>query len=194
MDGYGDSLEGRCRFTREVARAIRNVWPDDKVLGVRLSYSDWAKGGWTLQDSVQLAAWLKEDGVDIIDASSGGNAPKTAIPSGLGYQVVGAEALRTRAGIPSAAVGLINDPVHANPIVREGCADMVMLGRELLRDPYWPLRAAVKLDRSERTRLPIQYNSAWAHSGSFGFDPINAPQVTLSGHALVDAARHCVLD
>jgi len=188
-DEYGGSLAARCRITREVARAIRRVWPADKVLAFRLSYTDWVDGGWSLDDTVELARWLKEDGVDLIDASSGGGVPRPAIPVGPGYQVPGAEAVRRRASVPVAAVGWIDDARQADAFVRDGQADLVMLAREMLRDPYWPLRAAVELERSGSARIPVQYNSAWAHLGSFAFDPITAPKITRSGIDKVDAAR-----
>ena len=95
--------------------------------------------------------------------------------------------------MPTAAVGLIDDAEQADAIVREGQADMVMLAREMLRDPYWPLRAAIALQDSGRSRLPVQYSAAWAHQGSFGFDPIAAPQISRSGIAAIDEARHVVV-
>lgn len=192
-DEYGGTLEGRCRITREVAQAVRAAWPKEKVLAFRLSYTDWAEGGWTQEETVQLARWLKEDGVDLIDASSGGNTPRPNVKAGPGYQVPGAEAVRRGAGIPVAAVGLIDNAEQANVILRDGRADMVMLAREMLRDPYWPLRAAVALRESARARVPVQYSAAWAHLGSFSYDPINAPQISMSGLELIDQARHTVL-
>jgi 2,4-dienoyl-CoA reductase-like NADH-dependent reductase (Old Yellow Enzyme family) len=189
-DDYGGSLEGRCRITREVARAVRDVWPDRKVLAFRLSYTDWAEGGWGVDDTVRLARWLKDDGVDLIDVSSGGNTPRPTVVAGPGYQVPGAEAVRHGAGILTGAVGRIEEPEQAEAILRERRADMVMLAREMLRDPYWPLRAAVQLQASDRTRLPVQYSAAWAHLGRFAFDPIAAPRISRSGISAVDDARH----
>jgi 2,4-dienoyl-CoA reductase-like NADH-dependent reductase (Old Yellow Enzyme family) len=192
-DGYGQTLEGRCRITREVARAVRAAWPQQKVLAVRLSYTDWAEGGWDVDDTVRLARWLKDDGVDLIDVTSGGNTPRPAVVAGPGYQVPGSEAVRRGAGIVTAAVGRIEDARLAEAILRDGRADMVMLAREMLRDPYWPLRAAVELQDSGRTRLPVQYSAAWAYLGGFGFDPIAAPRISRSGIAAVDEARHVVV-
>lgn len=184
-DGYGGTLEGRCRITREVARALRAVWPGRKVLTFRLSHTDWAEDGWTTEDTVQLALWLKEDGVDLIDASSGGTVPHPTIPVGPGYQVPGAEAVRHGAGIPVAAVGMITDARQADAIIREGRADLVYLARELLRDPYWPLRAAIALGQSDRIRLPIQYNPAWMRLGGFDFEPVSAPRITAATNGAV---------
>ena len=192
-DGYGQSLEGRCRITREVARAVRAAWPDDKVLAFRLSYTDWAEGGWTQEQTIQLARWLKEDGADLIDVSSGGNTPRPNVKPGPGYQVPGAEAVRRGAEIPVATVGWIDNAEQADAILRDGRADMVMVAREMLRDPYWPLRAAVQLREAARARVPVQYSAAWAHLGSFTYDPINAPQITKSSLDLIDLARHTMV-
>lgn len=177
-DRYGATLEGRCRFTREVARALRAVWPVQKVLSFRVSYTDWEAGGWETDDTVQLARWLKEDGVDLIDASSGGSTPTPAVPFGPAYQTPGAEAVRRGADIPVAAVGMIFEPEQADEIVRGGRADLVYLAREMLRDPYWPLRAAVALKDASRARVPIQYNTAWMRLGEFCFDPVCVPRIT----------------
>ncbi|MEI6002070.1 NADH:flavin oxidoreductase/NADH oxidase [Paraburkholderia bengalensis] len=193
IDAYGGSLEGRCKITRAVARAIRKVWPDNRVLAFRLSFTDWVDGGWNTDDTVQLARWLKEDGVDLIDVSSGGGVPRPRIPVGPGYQVPGAAAVRQGASIPVAAVGLIDKAEQAEFIVREGSADVVMLAREMLRDPYWPLRAAVELQRCEAARMPVPYNSAWGHLGDFSFDPITAPRITDSGIDRVDGSRRNTL-
>ncbi|HSV79249.1 MAG TPA: NADH:flavin oxidoreductase/NADH oxidase [Ramlibacter sp.] len=192
-DGYGGSLANRCRITREVARAVRAAWPEHKVLAFRLSYTDWAEGGWELDDTVQLASWLRHEGVDLIDLSSGGNTRRPAVTARPGYQVPGAEAVRRRAELPTAAVGWIDDPEQADAILREGRADMVMLARELLRDPYWPQRAALRLKDSERARLPVQYSAAWAHLGPFSYDPISTPQISVSGNPAIDGARRTVL-
>ncbi|MBY6264438.1 NADH:flavin oxidoreductase/NADH oxidase [Azospirillum sp. 412522] len=177
-DDYGGTLENRCRITREVAQAVRSVWPAGKVLSFRLSHTDWADGGWTTADTVQLARWLKEDGVDLIDVSSGGNIPRPTIPFGPGYQVPGAEAVRSGAGIPVAAVGMILEPAQADGIIREGRADLVYLGREMLRDPYWPLRAAVALGRTGEARVPVQYNTAWMRLGTFALEPLSVPRIS----------------
>ena len=145
-DKYGGSLENRMRFLVEVIDAVRAVWPDDYPLFVRLSTTDWVEGGLTIQDSVQIARVLKQHGVDLIDASSGGNVAKATIPAAPNYQVAFAAQIRHEAGIPTAAIGLITEPEQANAIIREGDADLVALARELLRDPYWPMHAAKALN------------------------------------------------
>ena len=144
-DGYGGSFENRIRFALETVDAVRRVWPDDLPLFVRLSSTDWTDGGWDIAQSTELARILRERGVDLIDASSGGNVAGAKIPLRPGYQVEFAEAIRRDACIPTAAVGLITDPHQADDIIRSGKADVVILARELLRDPYWPLRAAREL-------------------------------------------------
>ncbi len=141
-DGYGGDLTGRSRLLREVASAVREVWPDHKPLLVRISATDWAPGGWTPEETVVVCAQLKELGVDLVDVSSGGNVPQQQIVVGPGYQVGFSRAVRAGAGLPTAAVGLITEPVQAEQILLEGSADAVFLARELLRDPHWPLRAA----------------------------------------------------
>ncbi|MGO4330377.1 NADH:flavin oxidoreductase/NADH oxidase [Cupriavidus sp. 2TAF22] len=192
-DAYGGSLENRCRITLEVARAIRRVWPADRVLAFRLSYTDWVEGGWSVEETIELARWLKDEGVDLVDVSSGGAVPHPTIPVGPGYQVPGAAAIREGATMPVAAVGWIDKAEQAEAILREKKADIVMMAREMLRDPYWPLRAALQLDRTEEARMPVQYNSAWAHLGAFSFDPITAPRITKSGIEKVDGARRNAL-
>jgi 2,4-dienoyl-CoA reductase-like NADH-dependent reductase (Old Yellow Enzyme family) len=160
---------------------------------VRLSYTDWADGGMGVDETVALARWLKEDGVDLIDVSSGGNTPRPAVKPSPGYQVPGAEAVRKGADMPVATVGLIDDAEQADAILRDGRADLVMLARAMLRDPYWPLRAAVKLGDSSRARLPVQYGAAWGHLGTFQFEPINAARVTDAGDQRVAGARRALL-
>jgi 2,4-dienoyl-CoA reductase-like NADH-dependent reductase (Old Yellow Enzyme family) len=157
-DEYGGTFANRIRFTLEMARSIRRVWPEDRPLSVRLSCTDWIPGGWMLEDTVALARALKGEGVDIIDCSSGGNALAT-IPVGAGYQVPFAEALRREAGVATAAVGVITEPTHADEIVRNSRADMVLLAREELRDPYWPIHAA-RILRQEQC-VPAQYLRAF---------------------------------
>ena len=147
-DCYGGSFENRTRIVREVAHAIRLTWPASLPLFVRISATDWAEGGWTIDDSVGLARQLGPLGVDLIDCSSGGAVPGIAIPAGPGYQVPFAEKIRNEAGLATAAVGMITAPEQADQIVRSGQADMVFLARELLRDPYWPLRAADELGQN----------------------------------------------
>lgn len=160
-DDWGGSFTGRCRLLIEVVRAVRRVWPERLPLAVRLSCTDWRDDGWTLDDSVALATRLRGEGVDVIDCSSGGIVPGVAIPVGPGYQVPLSEAVRA-SGVLTAAVGLITAPAHADEIVRNGRADLVLLAREELRDPYWPIRAAIALGHPERARIPDQYQRAWS--------------------------------
>ncbi len=154
-DAYGGSLENRVRLPLRVARAVREAWPDDLPLFVRISATDWVEGGWDAAQSVALARELKGVGVDLIDCSSGGAVPGVRIPAGPGYQVHLAEAVRREAGIATGAVGMITDPVQAETILATGQADAVLLARELLRDPYWPLRAAREL--GDEGPWPAQY-------------------------------------
>jgi len=144
-DRYGGSLENRARLPLAAARAVREAWPEDQPLFARISATDWVEGGWDLEQSVQLAGWLKEAGVDLIDCSSGGLTPDARIPVGPGYQTRFATAIRERVGIATGAVGLITEPEQAEQIVATGLADCVFLARELLRDPHWPLHAARRL-------------------------------------------------
>ncbi len=143
-DQYGGSFGNRIRFTLEMVTAVRAVWPERLPLLVRISATDWADGGWTLDESVELARLLKKEGVDLIDCSSGGLVPYAKIPVGPGYQVPFAERIR-ESGISTGAVGMITTPAQADAIVRNGQADLVLLAREFLRDPYWPLHAAEAL-------------------------------------------------
>jgi 2,4-dienoyl-CoA reductase-like NADH-dependent reductase (Old Yellow Enzyme family) len=154
-DRYGGSIENRTRLLCEVVDAIRQTWPAGLPLFVRISASDWVEGGWTIEDSVGLAKQLEPRGVDLIDCSSGGAVPNVSIPVGPGYQAPFAAKVRAEAGIRTAAVGMITQPEQADQIVRSGQADMVFLARELLRDPYWPLRAADEL--KQNGPWPIQY-------------------------------------
>jgi 2,4-dienoyl-CoA reductase-like NADH-dependent reductase (Old Yellow Enzyme family) len=144
-DAYGGSLENRTRIAREIAHAVRTVWPDTLPLFARLSTTDWTDGGWDAAQSVELARSLKAEGVDLIDCSSGGNVHGAKIPLGPGYQTPNAERIRREAGIPTGAVGLITAAAQADHIIRTGQADLIGMGRQLLRDPYWPLRAAAEL-------------------------------------------------
>jgi 2,4-dienoyl-CoA reductase-like NADH-dependent reductase (Old Yellow Enzyme family) len=144
-DAYGGPFENRVRLTLEVTDAVRAVWPGDRPLFVRVSATDWADGGWDVEQSVALAVLLRERGVDLVDCSSGGLAPRVRIPVAPGYQVAFAERVRREGGIATGAVGLVTDAEHANAIVRDGQADLILLARQLLRDPYWPLRAARQL-------------------------------------------------
>jgi 2,4-dienoyl-CoA reductase-like NADH-dependent reductase (Old Yellow Enzyme family) len=157
-DQYGGSFENRTRFLREVVEAVRGVWPARLPLFVRISASDWAEGGWTLDDSVALAKMLQPLGVDLIDCSSGGTVPYAKIPVGAGYQVPFAQEVKRRAGIATGAVGMITAPMQADQIIRSGQADLVFLARELLRDPYWPLHAAAAVH--QEVPWPHQYERA----------------------------------
>ena len=158
-DQYGGSFENRTRIVREVVDAIRTVWPERLPLWVRLSATDWTDDGWTIEDSVRLAAQLKDRGVDLIDCSSGGNVAHATIPVGPGYQVPFAERIRRETGIMTGAVGLITEAPQAEQIVKSGQADVVLLARQLLRDPYWPLHAAKAL--GDPAPVPIQYLRAF---------------------------------
>ena len=157
-DRYGGSFENRIRFTLEVVDAVRAVWPERYPLFVRLSATDWVEGGWSIDESVALARVLGSRGVDLIDASSGGAVPDAKIPAAPGYQVPFAARIRSEAGIPTGAVGLITQAAQAEAIVANGSADLVFIARELLRDPYWPLHAAHELGVD--VRWPDQYARA----------------------------------
>ncbi len=154
-DSYGGSFENRTRIVREVVAAVREVWPEQFPLFVRISSTDWVDGGWDIQQSVELARELKNLGVDLIDCSSGGNAAQAKIPVGPAYQTPFAEQIRREAGIMTGAVGMITSAPQAEQIIAGGQADAVLLARELLRDPYWPMRAARELGQS--VTWPIQY-------------------------------------
>jgi 2,4-dienoyl-CoA reductase-like NADH-dependent reductase (Old Yellow Enzyme family) len=144
-DQYGGSLENRMRLPLRIASSVREVWPKGLPLFVRISATDWADGGWDLTQSIALSKKLKEIGVDLIDCSSGGQVPTAKIPLGPGYQVPFAEAIRRNVGIATGAVGMITEAHQAEEIIAQGKADAVLLARELLRDPYWPLHAAKAL-------------------------------------------------
>jgi len=158
-DKYGGSFENRICFLIETVRTVRPVWPDHLPMTVRISGTDWVAGGWTVEESVELAKYLKQEGVDLIDCSSGGGITGAEVPIGPGYQVHISEAVRSGAGILTAAVGMITDPQQANEIIHSGQADMVLLGREFLRDPYWPLHAAQAL--GQPAPVPPQYLRAY---------------------------------
>jgi len=162
-DEYGGSFANRARFLLQTVKAVRQVWPERFPLFVRISATDWTDGGWTLDDSVALARLLKPEGVDLIDCSSGGNVAQAAIPVGAGYQTPFAERIRSEAAIATAAVGMITAPAQADHIIRNGQADLVLLAREMLRDPYWPMHAAQAL--RQVATWPSQYLRA-APSGS----------------------------
>lgn len=164
-DAYGGSFENRTRLVREVVSAVRAEWPEQWPLLVRLSATDWVEGGWDIAETVELCHALKKLGVDLIDVSSAGLLPMASIPAGPGFQTVFAERIRREVDIPVATVGLITSPAQADHIVRTGQADLVLLGRELLRNPYWPLDAAQTLGHA--ACWPQQYLRA-APAGSMG--------------------------
>ena len=175
-DAWGGDLDGRARFVLEMTRATRAAIPDEIPLWVRVSHTDWVEGGWTTEETVELSRRLKALGVDTIDVSSGGLHPAQKIALGPGYQVPGAEAVSTGAGIAVAAVGMITEPAQAQAILAEGRADLILLARALLRDPYWPIHAAAALGRTEVLRVPPQYERGWATLGKMGRDAsIGAP-------------------
>jgi 2,4-dienoyl-CoA reductase-like NADH-dependent reductase (Old Yellow Enzyme family) len=158
-DEYGGSLENRARFPLEVVRAVREAFPRNLPVWVRLSVTDWVDdGGLTVEDSVAFAGLLKAEGVDLVDCSSGGNDPRQQIPVGAGYQVAFADRIRRETGVPTGAVGMITSPEQADQIIRTGQADVVLLARELLRNPYWPLHAAEALHKPGS--WPVQYERA----------------------------------
>jgi 2,4-dienoyl-CoA reductase-like NADH-dependent reductase (Old Yellow Enzyme family) len=154
-DEYGGSLENRMRLTLRVAAEVRAAWPDELPLFVRISATDWAEGGWDLAQSVVLCERLRDLGVDLIDCSSGGAVAHAKVEIGPGYQVPFAKAIRERARIATGAVGLITDAQQAEAIVSDGCADAVLLARQMLRDPYFPLHAAREL--GVEVKWPDQY-------------------------------------
>jgi 2,4-dienoyl-CoA reductase-like NADH-dependent reductase (Old Yellow Enzyme family) len=158
-DEYGGSFDNRIRIVLEVVAAIRRVWPDSLPLFLRISATDWAEGGWEPADSVELARRVKPLGVDLIDCSSGGMVPYAKISPAPGFQVPFAEQIRRQTGILTGAVGMITEPEQADKIITGEQADMVLLAREFLRDPYWPLRAAKALGAA--VQPPVQYLRAW---------------------------------
>jgi 2,4-dienoyl-CoA reductase-like NADH-dependent reductase (Old Yellow Enzyme family) len=160
-DEYGGSFENRIRLLLEVVETVQEVWPAGYPLFVRISATDWTPGGWDADDSVALAKILKDKGVDLIDTSTGGNVPHAKIPLKPGYQVEFAERIKDEAGILTGAVGLITEAKQADDIIRSGQADVVLLARELLRDPYFPLRAAHQL--GQEVKWPEQYERAKWH-------------------------------
>jgi 2,4-dienoyl-CoA reductase-like NADH-dependent reductase (Old Yellow Enzyme family) len=173
QDRYGGSFDNRTRLLREVVAAVRRTWPQENALFVRISATDWTEGGWDVEQSVALARQLAPLGVDLIDCSSGGNVPHVKIPVGPGYQTAFAERLRRDANVATGAVGLINDPAQADHIIRSGQADLVLLAREMLRDPYWPLRAARELGQA--ISWPVQYLRA-GPEGSPARTPVDLPR------------------
>lgn len=157
-DEYGGSFENRIRLLLEVITAVQQVWPAENALFVRISATDWAEGGWSPEESVRLSAILKDQGIDLIDCSSGGNISYQQIPLFPGYQVQFAESIKKETGVLTGAVGLITEIAQAEEILQEGKADLIIMARELLRDPYFPLNAAFELD--EEIKWPEQYERA----------------------------------
>jgi 2,4-dienoyl-CoA reductase-like NADH-dependent reductase (Old Yellow Enzyme family) len=158
-DQYGGSLENRMRFALEVIEALRAVWPERLPLFLRISATDWVDGGWDVNNSVQLARAAKERGIDMIDCSSGGSSPHATIPLKAGYQVPFSEEIRRDAAVMTGAVGLITEPVQAEAIIRDGEADLILMAREFLREPYWPLKAAQAL--GVKVPVAVQYARAF---------------------------------
>jgi 2,4-dienoyl-CoA reductase-like NADH-dependent reductase (Old Yellow Enzyme family) len=158
VDSYGGSFENRCRLLSEVVDAVKSVWPEEFPLFVRISASEWSEGGWTVEDSIFLARLLKDKRIDLIDCSTGGNVAGATIPLQPGFQVPFAEQIRKQTGILTGAVGLITKSDQAETILSEGKADLIFLARELLRDPYFPLRAAHELNGD--IQWPKQYERA----------------------------------
>ena len=158
-DAYGGSFENRTRIVREVAEGVRKVWPEKLPLFLRVSSTDWVEGGWDADQSAELARQVKPLGVDLIDCSSAGNTAQVSIPVGPGYQTEFAEKIRRESDILTGAVGMITNAVQADTIVRTGQADIVILAREMLRDPYFPRRAAKEL--GHEIKAPAQYGRAW---------------------------------
>ena len=159
-DAYGGDFDGRTRLLREVTAAVRNVWPQDRPLFVRLSSTDWLDGGWTGDDTVRLARILAELGADLVDCSSGGAVPGVEVPVAPNYQVPFARRVRAESGVASGAVGLITRPEQAQAILERDEADLVLLGRAMLREPSWPQRAALALGHDARALYPPQYRRA----------------------------------
>ncbi|QEL20835.1 NADH:flavin oxidoreductase/NADH oxidase [Limnoglobus roseus] len=160
-DEYGGSFENRTRLLLRVVKEVRGIVPKELPLAVRLSCSDWIDGGWTIDDSVRLSKELREFGVDLIDCSSGGISPTAKIPVGPGYQTAFAAHIRQQAHVPTASVGMITEAHQAETILRTEQADVVLLARELLRDPYWPRTAAAALGDKPEGWTPTQYARAW---------------------------------
>ncbi|MGE7993483.1 NADH:flavin oxidoreductase/NADH oxidase [Pseudomonas sp. NPDC089554] len=158
-DRYGSGFDNRIRLTLEVTQAVREVWPDELPLIVRVSATDWVEDGWNPDETVELARRLKDLGVDLIDVSSGGTSMHAEIPTGPGYQTRFAERVRKESGMATGTVGMITEPAQAEHILRTGQADLIFLARELLRDPYWPLHADDDLGGNKAT-WPAQYQRA----------------------------------
>lgn len=170
-DKYGGSLDNRMRLLVSVVDAVREVWPQEKPLFVRISATDWAEGGWNLQSSITLASQLSLRNVDLIDVSSGGLVPGVKIPVGPGYQTHFSEQIRRNTGVLTGTVGMITEAAQADHILRTGQADLVLMAREFLRDPYWALHAAD--DLGQKIAWPVQYLRA-ANAGMPAREPISA--------------------
>ncbi|KAB7614720.1 NADH:flavin oxidoreductase/NADH oxidase [Amylibacter sp. SFDW26] len=157
-DEYGGDTRGRARMMLETVDAVRAVWPENLPLGVRLSAADWIDGGLTVQDNIQMSKWLKERGVDFVDCSGGGATPaaRASVGTRTADQVGLAEQIRAEAGIATMAVGAITDAQQAEQVIASGQADMVLLARQMLRDPYWPMHAAQELGADVKAHIPVQ--------------------------------------
>jgi len=160
-DAYGEAFENRIRLLLEVIASVQEVWPADFPIFVRISATDWTEGGWTIEDSVQLSAVLKDKGVDLIDCSTGGNVAHARIPAEPGYQVEFAAQVKQQVGVLTGAVGLITEAAQANAILESGQADLILFAREMLRDSHFALRAAHQLD--SQVEWPVQYERAKWH-------------------------------
>ncbi|RQS55987.1 NADH:flavin oxidoreductase/NADH oxidase [Burkholderia sp. Bp8984] len=167
-DEYGGSRENRMRFPLEIFEIVRAAFPADRPVGVRVSATDWVEGGWELEDTIAFAHELKQRGCDWIDVSSGGVSPLQKIPLSPGYQVPFAQAVKRAVGMPTIAVGLINDPAHANRLIESGDADFVAMARAMLYDPRWPWHAAAEL--GAQVSAPPQYwrSQPREHKALFG--------------------------
>jgi 2,4-dienoyl-CoA reductase-like NADH-dependent reductase (Old Yellow Enzyme family) len=164
-DDYGGTPENRARFPLQIARVVREVWPDHLPLFVRISATEYVDGGWNLDDAIRFCGWLKDAGVDLIDTSSGGNSPAQTLTPFNGYQVSFAAAIREQAQIATGAVGMITKPQQAEEILENGSVDAIFMGRELLRNPYWPLHAAAELG-DHIDYWPDQYEPAAVRSSA----------------------------
>ena len=189
QDEYGGSFENRTRLVRETVTGVREVWPERLPLFVRISATDWEECGWDIEQSVELAKELKPLGVDLMDCSSGGIVPHPQIPIGPGYQTSFAERIRGNTGILTGTVGMIIAPAQADHVIRNGQADLVFLARELLRDPYWPLRAARELGYS--APWPVQYLRA-GPEGAGARTPVDIPSFErcFAEHHAIPATLH----
>lgn len=180
-DKWGGDFEGRTRLSLDVLRKVRATIPDMMPLSLRVSHTDWIEGGWTTEETIEFAKQAKLIGVDLIDVSSGGiNLARQKQPNEYGYQVPGAAAIRRGAKIAVAAVGLISDAKHAQSILSEGKADIILIGRAMLRDPYWAARAAAALGCAAAIKSPAQYERGWNKMGPYSIDPeIKVPLLSL---------------